>query len=171
MENSTNGQKLGSNATKCLDQILWELKFNINTTAYSEECSYIMELLSRKNISLWSTEANSDTFQRPFVPETWLQVLWIFLFAIMVIAAIIGNIIVIWIILAHKRMRTVTNYFLLNLTTADLLTVLFNVMFNFIFMLKSNWPFGKFYCIFNNFIANITVSSSVFTITATSIDR
>lgn len=43
---------------------------------------------------------------------------------------------------AHRRMRTVTNYFLLNLSISDLLMATLNCMFNFIFMLESNWPFG-----------------------------
>ncbi|CAM6031629.1 unnamed protein product, partial [Sphagnum compactum] len=47
----------------------------------------------------------------------------------------------------------------------------FNAPFNFLFMLNSHWPFGQAYCVINNFIANLTIASSVFTITATSIDR
>lgn len=39
---------------------------------------------------------------------------WSILFGGMVIVATGGNLIVIWIVLAHKRMRTVTNYFLGN---------------------------------------------------------
>lgn len=38
--------------------------------------------------------------------------MWSILFGGMVIVATGGNLIVIWIVLAHKRMRTVTNYFL-----------------------------------------------------------
>ncbi|XP_075210909.1 tachykinin-like receptor at 86C [Lycorma delicatula] len=89
----------------------------------------------------------------------------------MLVVAITGNIIVIWIVLAHPRMRTVTNYFLMNLSVADLLMSSLNCIFNFIFMLNAHWPFGSAYCILNNFIANVTVASSVFTLVAISIDR
>ncbi|KAH1022771.1 hypothetical protein HUJ04_012116 [Dendroctonus ponderosae] len=47
-----------------------------------------------------------------FILPVWRQVLWSILYAGMVIVATGGNLIVIWIVLAHKRMRTVTNYFL-----------------------------------------------------------
>lgn len=40
--------------------------------------------------------------------------LWSILFAGMVVVATVGNLVVIWIVLAHKRMRTVTNYFIGN---------------------------------------------------------
>jgi len=68
-------------------------------------------------------------------------------------------------------MRTVTNYFLLNLSIADLLMSSLNCVFNFIFMLNSDWPFGSIYCTINNFVANVTVSTSVFTLVAISFDR
>lgn len=68
-------------------------------------------------------------------------------------------------------MRTVTNYYLLNLSVADLLMSSLNCVFNFIFLLNNDWPFGSFYCTVNNFIANLSVASSVFTLVAISLDR
>ena len=41
---------------------------------------------------------------------------------------------VIWIVTAHRRMWSVTNYFLLNLTLADLLMATFNCTVSFIYM-------------------------------------
>jgi len=89
----------------------------------------------------------------------------------MVIVATGGNIIVIWIVLAHKRMRTVTNYFLVNLAIADTLISVFNTVFNSVYMLYSDWPFGRSYCKFNMFIAPCTISASVFTFMAIAVDR
>lgn len=72
---------------------------------------------------------------------------------------------------AHREMRTITNYFLLNLSIADLLMSSLNCMFNFIYMLNSDWPFGSLYCSVNNFMGNVTVATSVFTLVAISFDR
>lgn len=47
-----------------------------------------------------------------FVVPWWRQVLWTILFGGMVIVATGGNLIVVWIVLTTKRMRTVTNYFI-----------------------------------------------------------
>ncbi|KAI1292006.1 Tachykinin-like peptides receptor 86C [Halotydeus destructor] len=107
----------------------------------------------------------------PYVSSVLIQLFWSLLFGAMVSVAVIGNAIVIWIILAHRRMRTVTNYFLLNLAIADLMMAAMNASFNYVFMLHSHWPFGATYCSVNNFIAHLTVFSSVFTITAMSVDR
>ncbi|XP_059617778.1 tachykinin-like peptides receptor 86C [Phlebotomus argentipes] len=99
------------------------------------------------------------------------KAIWGVIFGAMLFIAITGNCIVLWIVLAHRRMRTVTNYFLLNLSVADLLMSSLNCVFNFIFMLNSDWPFGPVYCTINNFIANVSVAASVFTLVAISFDR
>ncbi|CAH4038252.1 unnamed protein product [Pieris brassicae] len=101
----------------------------------------------------------------------WAHNSWICLFAAMLAVAIGGNAIVIWIVTAHRRMRTVTNYFLVNLSFADLMMSLLNCLFNFIYMLHSDWIFGVRYCKLSNFIANVTVAASVFTLTGISFDR
>jgi tachykinin-like receptor len=152
---------LQDNAThECISQFIFSANKGLMSTIMKED----------------NDTLNITTFQdvdrpRPFIPNLWIQLVWTLVFGIMVFVAFVGNVIVIYIVLAHRRMRTVTNFFLLNLTIADLATVTFNAIFNFVFMLNSHWPFGQTYCVINNFIANLTMSSSVFTITATSFDR
>lgn len=53
-------------------------------------------------------------------PFTLVETFWILLFGTMLSISICGNLIVIWIISCHRRMRSVTNFFLLNLAVADL---------------------------------------------------
>ncbi|XP_049782556.1 tachykinin-like peptides receptor 86C [Schistocerca cancellata] len=111
------------------------------------------------------------TQSRPYQLHWALKLAWSLLYGTMLLVAAAGNATVIWIVLAHRRMRTVTNYFLVNLSVADLLMALLNCAFNFAFMLNSDWPFGVVYCSVNNFVANVTVSSSAFTLAAISLDR
>lgn len=96
---------------------------------------------------------------------------WIVVFSLMVFIAAGGNIIVIYIVLTNKEMNSVVNYFLVNLSLADTMVSTLNVIFNFISMLNSNWPFGKAYCKISNFIAILSIAASVFTLTAISCDR
>ncbi|XP_071443044.1 tachykinin-like peptides receptor 99D [Hetaerina americana] len=106
-----------------------------------------------------------------FILPWWRQVIWTLLFAVMVVVATGGNVIVIWIVLAHKRMRTVTNYFLVNLSVADTIVSTLNVTFNYTYMLNSDWPFGTLYCKVSQFVAVLSICASVFTLMAISIDR
>ena len=46
--------------------------------------------------------------------------------------------------MSNARMRSVTNYFIINLSMADIINATFNVIPNFTYMLTGNWPFGEF---------------------------
>ncbi|KAL1489398.1 hypothetical protein ABEB36_014300 [Hypothenemus hampei] len=110
-------------------------------------------------------------YRNQFILPIWRQVLWSILYAGMVIVATGGNLIVIYIVLAHKRMRTVTNYFLLNLSVADTMVSTLNVTFNFVYMLNSHWPFGELYCKISQFTSVLSICASVFSLMSISIDR
>ena len=108
---------------------------------------------------------------RPWIPSNATQIAWSALFAMMVTIAIAGNLCVIFIVVSNRHMRTVTNLFILNLAFVDLIMATCNAIFNFVYMLTSDWPFGRFYCTFSNFIAYTTVACSVLTITVTALDK
>ncbi|XP_023336238.1 tachykinin-like peptides receptor 86C [Eurytemora carolleeae] len=102
---------------------------------------------------------------------TYGQILWTLMFSIIIVVAILGNTIVIWIILAHRRMWSVTNYFLFNLTLADLMMATLNCIPSFIFMRDRVWTLGYIYCKINTFLSYVTIPASVFTLLAITIDR
>lgn len=136
---------------------------NITTTLWPNE-----------NFAYNNTPSNHNSTQEDhnqFILPLWRQVLWTLLFAGMVVVATGGNLIVIWIVLANKRMRTVTNYFLVNLSVADAMVSTLNVTFNYTYMLNSHWPFGTLYCKISQFVAVLSICASVFTLMAISIDR
>lgn len=123
-----------------------------------------IEYITNRNVT--DTEY-SNRFQLPL----WEKLLWNSLFLPMVVVATGGNLIVIWIVWSHKRMRTVTNIFLVNLALADTMVSTLNVTFNFAYMLTGDWAFGKFYCKVSQFVAVLSICASVFTLTAVAIDR
>lgn len=106
-----------------------------------------------------------------FVMPWWQQGLFITAFVILFLVATVGNLIVIWIVLAHKRMRTVTNYFLVNLAVADALISVLNTLFTSTFLMYQDWWYGLAWCKFTTFISVCTVAASVLTLMAIAIDR
>ena len=122
----------------------------------------------------WSTNCTTnDTLPEgnEFILPWWQQIAWLSIFGLMVMVATGGNLIVIWIVLSNKKMRTVTNFFIVNLSIADTMVSTLNVVFNFIYMLNGDWPFGATYCKVSNFIAILSVAASVLTLVAIAIDR
>ena len=82
-------------------------------------------------------------------PWNYLNIFWTLAFSLIVMAALLGNCLVLWIVCgeilnvqicfkklfeAHRRMWSVTNYFLLNLTMADILMASLNCIFSFVYM-------------------------------------
>lgn len=106
-----------------------------------------------------------------FVQPSWRIALWSVAYSTVLAVAVFGNLIVIWIILAHKRMRTVTNYFLLNLAFSDVSMAAFNTLINFIYAAHGEWYFGEVYCRFHNFFPVTAVFASIYSMTAIAIDR
>ncbi|XP_072156604.1 tachykinin-like peptides receptor 86C isoform X2 [Bemisia tabaci] len=151
---------------------IWSLNesqlFDLISQALSPDDTFLTE--PRKNVI---RESLTDCLfsKRSYELAWWQQVTWTVLFTGMLFVAVTGNATVAWIVLAHRRMRTVTNYYLVNLSVADLLMALLNCSFNFFYMIFSNWPFGSLYCSVNNFVANVTVTASVFTLVAITVDR
>ncbi|KAJ6661558.1 hypothetical protein lerEdw1_013797, partial [Lerista edwardsae] len=110
-------------------------------------------------------------FTTAFSQPAWQIVLWAIPYLSVVIASIVGNGAVIWIILAHQRMRTVTNYFIVNLAVSDLLTSALNTFFNFIYASHNVWYFGEGFCRFLNFVPITAMFVSIYSMTAVAADR
>lgn len=110
-------------------------------------------------------------YTNPFVQPPWRVALWSVAYIFVLAVAVFGNLIVIWIILAHKRMRTVTNYFLLNLAISDASMAAFNTLINFIYATHGEWYFGEAYCKFHNFFPVTSVFASIYSMTAIAMDR
>lgn len=124
------------------------------------------------NDSIGLDNSTEDLLDRNiFILPVYKQLIWCTLFFLMIFVATIGNIIIMGIIIFDRRMRTVTNYFLFNLSLADFLVSTMNVTFNFVYMLNSHWPFGDYYCKVSQFIAVLTICASVFTLMFIAIDR
>lgn len=152
------------------------------TTLGAAEAEWLQLLAQASNLSTSSSTlglpATSPAPSQPaanltnqFVQPSWRIALWSLAYGVVVAVAVFGNLIVIWIILAHKRMRTVTNYFLVNLAFSDASMAAFNTLVNFIYALHSEWYFGANYCRFQNFFPITAVFASIYSMTAIAVDR
>ncbi|XP_043087477.1 tachykinin receptor 1b [Puntigrus tetrazona] len=132
---------------------------------------YITSPNSSVNWTSASSVNDTDVFSNQFVQPVWQIVLWAIAYCCIVLVSVVGNITVIWIILAHKRMRTVTNYFLVNLAFAEASMSAFNTVINFVYAVHNEWYFGLVYCRFHNFFPIAAVFASIYSMTAIALDR
>ncbi|KFZ57834.1 Neuropeptide FF receptor 2, partial [Antrostomus carolinensis] len=83
----------------------------------------------------------------------------------------VGNGVVCFIVLRSKHMRTVTNFFILNLAVSDLLVGIFCMPTTLLDNIIAGWPFGSLVCKMSGMVQGISVSASVFTLVAIAVDR
>ncbi|XP_026198449.1 neuropeptide FF receptor 1 like 2 [Anabas testudineus] len=83
----------------------------------------------------------------------------------------VGNILVCLIVLENRRMRTVTNLFILNLAISDLLVGIFCIPTTLVDNLITGWPFSNMVCKMSGFVQGVSVSASVFTLVAIAVER
>ena len=117
------------------------------------------------------SEGNGTLQSAPGIPE-YLQTSFTILYTFVVIIAIGGNGIVCYLVYAYKRMRTIPNYFIVNLAISDIIMAIFCIPFTFVANIMLNkWPFGDLMCPIVSYLQIVSVFLSAFTLTAMSLDR
>ncbi|XP_054275678.1 orexin receptor type 2-like [Macrosteles quadrilineatus] len=82
-----------------------------------------------------------------------------------------ANSLIIIVVFKYHYMRSVTNYFLVNLSVADLLVTFICMPMAVAQSVTGLWLYGETMCKLTSYLQGVSVGASVFTITAMSIDR
>lgn len=93
-------------------------------------------------------------------------------YAVIFLISVIGNTLVCVVIARRRRMRTVTNFFVLNLAASDLAITCICIPFDI--PVQENhyrWPYGQFFCRVLYPLQTVAMFASIFTLTAVSLNR
>ncbi|XP_070197511.1 cholecystokinin receptor type A-like [Littorina saxatilis] len=93
------------------------------------------------------------------------------IYVLIFLLSVVGNVLVMVTLVQNKKMRTVTNVFLLNLAVSDLLLAVFCMPFTIIPVVLRNFVFGAAMCIMIRYLQGVSVSVSCFTLVAISLER
>ena len=95
-----------------------------------------------------------------------------FLFFVIGIIGILGNLLVIMSVLCNKKMRTsMTNLLITNLAVADLIIMLFGIPEIVLFMQNTGWTLNAISCKINRYILVSALYGSILTLLALSVER
>ncbi|XP_066301237.1 G-protein coupled receptor 54-like [Branchiostoma lanceolatum] len=92
-------------------------------------------------------------------------------FAIICIIGIAGNALVIYVVWKYQQMKSVTNYYIVNLAIADIAFLVCCVPFSATVFATTSWTFGLFMCKFVNYFMLVTLQATCLTLAALSFDR
>ncbi|XP_026461711.1 octopamine receptor beta-2R-like [Ctenocephalides felis] len=88
-----------------------------------------------------------------------------------IIAAIFGNLLVIVSVMRHRKLRIITNYFVVSLALADIMVAMMAMTFNFSVQLTGRWLFGYFMCDVWNSLDVYFSTASILHLCCISVDR
>ena len=100
----------------------------------TSNCSEFAELMSYHD---YDAEPPPMPYERLIVPS---------IFGMTFTVGLIGNLLVIFVILRNRTMKTVTNVFLVNLAVSDVLFLTFCAPFTATIYITKDWPFGEHMC-------------------------
>lgn len=119
-----------------------------------------------------STNSNTVAMQHSEPMTFDLRALKLTLYAIIFFASAVGNSLVCTVILRRKKMKTVTNYFILNLAIADLTLTCICIPFDIpVQEMNNKWPYGALLCKVIYPLQTSALFASIYTLTAVSLSR
>ncbi|XP_066264390.1 QRFP-like peptide receptor [Branchiostoma lanceolatum] len=94
------------------------------------------------------------------------------LYMVILVTSLIGNTLVIYTVVFDRTMRTVTNMFLVSLSVSDLLITLLSIPYHILWALnRFEWEYGDLLCKLPQYIKGLSVTASVLSLTAISVER
>lgn len=93
------------------------------------------------------------------------------IYGLVSVVAVVGNLLVIVVVVASARMRTVTNYFIANLSIADVIIGCLSIPFQFQAAILQRWDLPEILCPVAPFVKELSVNVSILTLAVISVDR
>ena len=131
-----------------MDDLEMDITF-INQTSIIIDRNLFSETISVSPLLDNITKLNKNLSTQQQLQQSWIQNIMVNVFPLYLIIfllAVVGNVLVILTLVHNKRMRTVTNLFLLNLAISDLLLGIFCMPFTLVGFLLRDFIFGEMMC-------------------------
>ncbi|CAD6227287.1 GSCOCG00006075001-RA-CDS [Cotesia congregata] len=129
---------------------------------------------SASNLTNSSSATNDNTLNYttpPPWPDLSVSVSVGCILGFIIIAAVFGNLLVIVSVMRHRKLRVMTNYFVVSLALADMLVAMFAMTFNLSVQVTGRWLFGYFMCDVWNSLDVYFSTSSILHLMCISLDR
>ncbi|XP_045125313.1 neuropeptide SIFamide receptor-like [Portunus trituberculatus] len=150
--------------------------FNLSggeSLSVDEEGDILVEQLSVNGSSVAGNESDYvwDADDLLYRHSLEIAVLLCFSYVLVFILGLVGNCFVIAVVFRTPRMRTPTNYFIVNLAMADVLVVVFCLPATLLSNIYYPWMLGWLMCKSVAYVQGVSVSASVNSLVAVSLDR
>lgn len=129
------------------------------------------EEIEDKSLNCCSTNNESYLRLEDSTKLVAVQVVLILAYSAIILFGVIGNCLVIYVVYKFKNLRTVTNFFIVNLAVADLLVNMLCLPFTLVYTLYDEWKFGQVMCFLLPCAQGMSVHVSTITMNIIALDR
>ncbi|CAG0902581.1 unnamed protein product [Darwinula stevensoni] len=119
------------------------------------------------NETLWNETIQGETFQHGHAMTS----TWCILFGAVFLLGFVGNLLVMMVIVRTRHMHNTPYFFIFNLALADFLFIVFCVPGNLLSNIFNTWVLGLFMCKAFNYMQQVCMNVSVYTLLAMSVER
>ncbi|XP_059149482.1 orexin receptor type 2-like [Physella acuta] len=106
-----------------------------------------------------------------FYQSAQFRITVIVIFSFVFLLSLFGNLIVLFVIIRHTRMRSYTNLFLANLSFADLCVAIFCVLPLMHHLLADQWCCGQVFCKLYKLVETININASMLLLVVIAVER
>ncbi|XP_041790159.1 neuropeptide Y receptor type 2 [Chelmon rostratus] len=143
--------------------------YQLNTTQAEDS-----EFGANSSSCCWTTDTINDENILKLDDSTKLvgvQVILILAYSTIILFGVTGNSLVIYVVYKFRNLRTVTNFFIVNLAVADLLVNTLCLPFTLVYTLYDEWKFGQVLCFMLPCAQGMAVHVSTITMNVIALDR
>ncbi|XP_070545333.1 G-protein coupled receptor 54-like [Ptychodera flava] len=119
----------------------------------------------------WSNSSANSTTGEHYWSASFDKILLATSMALISVVGIIGNSLVIFIVLKNRKMRSVTNLYIVSLAWTDIMFLVFCGITTTTVPVTKDWIFGQFMCPFVSYMQFVTIQATCGTLTALTVDR
>ncbi|XP_014089790.3 neuropeptide SIFamide receptor [Bactrocera oleae] len=161
----------GATLTSFYANLLADISPSSTFTAAVETMSTPTVLLPTADNDTVYWEHGATDFDLLYRHSLAMTIVYCFAYIIVFLVGLVGNSFVIAVVLRAPRMRTVTNYFIVNLAIADILVIVFCLPATLMSNIFVPWMLGWLMCKTVPYIQGVSVAASVYSLIAVSLDR
>lgn len=157
---------------RAIEEFFISAMYFYNTTSGGEEVSFTNFTTTSPNNELnGSNVSTAFVMTSEFRHPPGITALYIIVYCIAFLFALLGNVIVIAVVLRYRWMHTVTNFFIVNLAIADILMAIFCIPITMLIHIFVEWRYGALLCKITPYLMTVSVCASVNTLAAIAMDR
>ncbi len=119
----------------------------IMTFKYNLLCLILINSAQSQNINIKENSSlESETYKANIHVDWYIVTFLSILYGSISIVSVVGNSLIIWTVMANKRMRNVTNYFISNLAMADIVIGVLVTPFQVNWKASRKFSMGFYFC-------------------------